>query len=296
MGICTTSLKKACRRNGISRWPHKAYKIVNERMTKSNSTTFDQQMLDNEIQKLNEKKKTLFDDPAFATFRIRKFAKDSDEEKLEETRPKATNEWVSNGVTKTDRRVNGGVNSYEMNIPGSHPIHQLQNGTDHRNGNHLYKTTKFFLPHMITSTSSESGQLSSPIEISSSLPNPKLVQRLIQITTRLTKQNMNDSVNFVGLQPFYKSKARTHLRPLPPNLKLIDPREYFTIQEHLPPFHDSIPRATEPQNETRSTFSSLLSAETKIKEKLEIVSDESNEIRCPVRKRRKINQSLSRSY
>jgi hypothetical protein len=343
MGICTTSLKKACRRNGISRWPHKAYKIVNERMAKANSTTFDQQMLDTEIRKLIEKKKSLFDDPAFATFRIQKSAKEIEEEKAAEIHSTSTENWSSvnqvnlltltngttNGTTKGTeviKDVNNGITkstlvseeSRKSHLISVHPvvdvnfdtsdIHEkieyhstlppVLVATTHRNGIHPHKINKIFLPHMLPSISCKNSLLTSPIEISSGLPNPKLVQRLTQITLRLAKQNVTDSVNLAGIQPFYRFKGRPP--PRPPNLALIDPREYFAIQELLPPFGVSLRNLIEPHIITPSIhpLTTLYSSEPSEQNgvSLNIESDESNELSFPNRKRRKLDQSLSRSY
>jgi hypothetical protein len=255
--MCKSSLKKACRRNGISRWPHRAYKIVNEKMAKANSATFDHQMLEEEIRKLNETKKSLFDDPSFASFRLKKPI----ESNLNPQTQPICNDSLCSPQNYLDKipsfsEMTGSMTVHEIDFPNetedsNSPMDTSQNHNDfspsdnttnpsHSTAKHVNFSCNFSIPHLNTIFSLDNECLRIPIPITPKLPDPRLIQILLQLTTRLTRQSVLDTAYLAGIQPFYKSKARSQNRTLPVNMDIINPRDYFTWDEVLPPFGKSL--------------------------------------------------------
>jgi hypothetical protein len=228
-------------------------------MAKANSTTFDQQVLEEELQKLNETKKSIFDNPSFTSFRLQKSSQQLPDP-IPQIQPigndslscppkeldfnhishSQMNEQMINSHDFPNGQKNESNSLHEISQQNIISRSNHRRSPPHPHSKRTSTTTKFFLPHMNTLFSPKNDRNMDPILVSPKLPDPRLIQILLQLTTRLAHQNIIESVNMEGLQAFYKSKVRTQKRFLPENLEVIDPRDYFTWEEVLPPLRSSV--------------------------------------------------------
>jgi hypothetical protein len=101
-----------------------------------------------------------------------------------------------------------------------------------------------------TITSEKAENLSLPPQNSSTPPDFELIHKLFHLSSRLAQQKNENLIQDDHILPHPKTKLKTH-HSTPATTNMINPRDYFSIDEVLPPFGLSIRQVSTTKNKTR---------------------------------------------